>query len=389
MIELYKKAAGFLVILVLIILNSGCAKITKCSYSIVVDAGSSGTRIMLYEEKENEFFQKLVIKSDQPLADMKDEPERSGDKVIGPLLDSLLQQSEQSGISISDQDKNKIIVNVLGTAGMRMLDPDVQKRIYLSIKTAITERNFNAGALRTISGSEEGLYAWIDANKTEGLLGKDNTKGIFEVGGASMQITFDSRQSDSKGGYKVTWGNKTYYLVSKSFLGFGANMAVRKMEAESEKDACFPKEYKKSSGFIFNKCEENYNHILENNAELTDFKEQLSETESAGSMKFIGLGAALYHSLKFFDALNPEKAILKANIKNYCSNLKAYMDQNPSKDKYEPEKKCAVGTYIYTLVYDSLRLKDQSIIAADKIRGKKINWATGFLLMQSHSLAGI
>lgn len=41
-----------------------------------------------------------------------------------------------------------------------------------------------------LSGSDEGIYAWVVANYALGTLGGDplQTTGIFELGGASAQV---------------------------------------------------------------------------------------------------------------------------------------------------------------------------------------------------------
>ncbi|MCH83787.1 apyrase 6-like, partial [Trifolium medium] len=76
--------------------------------------------------------------------------------------------------------------------------------------------------------SDEGVYAWVVANYALGTLGGDplETTGIIELGGASAQVTFVSREAMLPlFSRTVKFGNVTYNLYSHSLLHFGLNVA--------------------------------------------------------------------------------------------------------------------------------------------------------------------
>jgi len=83
---------------------------------------------------------------------------------------------------------------------------------------------------RTLTGFEEGLYAWLalrDAKK------KDNF-GIIEMGGASAQIAFPCEQCEDA--LPVTIGGTTRKLFSYSFLGAGSTEAYKIYEKNRQSD---------------------------------------------------------------------------------------------------------------------------------------------------------
>ncbi|PNX74393.1 putative apyrase 6-like protein [Trifolium pratense] len=72
--------------------------------------------------------------------------------------------------------------------------------------------------------SDEGVYAWVVANYALGTLGGDpsETTGIIELGGASAQVTFVSREAMLPlFSRTVKFRNVTYNLYSHSLLHFG------------------------------------------------------------------------------------------------------------------------------------------------------------------------
>ncbi|KAG9158579.1 hypothetical protein Leryth_025823 [Lithospermum erythrorhizon] len=118
----------------------------------------------------------------------------------------------------------------MATAGMRLLAKVEQENILDVCRRVLRSSGFKFQDdwVSVISGSDEGVYAWVVSNYALGTLGGDpqQTTGIIELGGASMQVTFLSNE-DMPAQYsrKISYGNFTYNLYSHSLLQYGQNVA--------------------------------------------------------------------------------------------------------------------------------------------------------------------
>ncbi|KAL2645097.1 hypothetical protein R1flu_012684 [Riccia fluitans] len=80
---------------------------------------------------------------------------------------------------------------LMATAGLRILDKDIQDVILDSCRNELRTAGFvfKDEWASVITGIDEGIYAWVAANYALGTLGGDpqETTGIVELGGASVQ----------------------------------------------------------------------------------------------------------------------------------------------------------------------------------------------------------
>ncbi|GAU46521.1 hypothetical protein TSUD_402510 [Trifolium subterraneum] len=160
---------------------------------------------------------------------------------VNPGLSSFAEDPDGAGRSVLELvefAKNRIPkeswreteIRLMATAGMRMLDVEVQERILDSCRKVLRGSGFKFSDnwASVITGSDEGVYAWVVANYALGTLGGDplETTGIIELGGASAQVTFVSREAMLPlFSRTVKFGNVTYNLYSHSLLHFGLNVA--------------------------------------------------------------------------------------------------------------------------------------------------------------------
>ncbi|KAG6536810.1 hypothetical protein ZIOFF_001879 [Zingiber officinale] len=113
-------------------------------------------------------------------------------------------------------------LRLMATAGLRLLNTSVVNRILESCRKVLRSYDFRlqndwasviSGSLWLSSfllGSDEGIYAWVAAT------------GIFELGGASAQITFVSRVPLAPEFFHLlTFGKVTYNLCGHSSLNLG------------------------------------------------------------------------------------------------------------------------------------------------------------------------
>ncbi|KAG1366456.1 putative apyrase 6 [Cocos nucifera] len=303
-------AAALLLCLLHVSRSSGSSK-----FGIIMDGGSTGTRIHVfgYTNRQGalpllDFGVMASMKVSPGLSDYSGDPEGAGR--------SLVELLEFGKGRVPRDQWGETEIRLMATAGLRLLDVGVAERILDSCRKVLRSSGFQfqddwatviSGRLalgktkcfiigfkiqlklydpvlpcclgikaaiyyyrstvhgNIVTGSDEGIYAWVAANYALGSLGGDpgKTTGIVELGGASAQVTFVSNEPLSPEFLHVlNIGETTYNLYSHSFLHLGQNVAyeslhellssrVLKSSAESGqepiyRDPCTPRGYSHS-----------------------------------------------------------------------------------------------------------------------------------------------
>ncbi|SHO54570.1 GDA1/CD39 (nucleoside phosphatase) family protein [Vibrio quintilis] len=104
---------------------------------------------------------------------------------------------------------------------------------------------------RTITGYEEGLYAWLAVRHEK----KQDNFGIVEMGGASSQITFPCAKCREKDDSvrTVMLGGKPFSIYSYSYLGLGQDEASKTLGLPN---ACAYGVGSQKPGWQMNQCAE-------------------------------------------------------------------------------------------------------------------------------------
>ncbi|KAL5015681.1 hypothetical protein ScPMuIL_005270 [Solemya velum] len=244
-------------------------------YGIVIDCGSSGSRVFVYfwpphsgNAKDLLNIQQLmdeegkpVVKKVSPGLDTFEDKTDEASEYIKPLL-------EFAGSYIPKESHKTTLLYVMATAGMRMLSKehqdkileDLQQDIPKSFDFIISDNNFEV-----ITGKQEGVYAWIAANyvlqkfshgEAEHPLvavpahSDENPKiaahvrrrtvGMIDMGGGSLQIAFEvpykasgipkDLTADFNLGCQNSDMTHSYRVYVTTFLGYGANVARERYE---------------------------------------------------------------------------------------------------------------------------------------------------------------
>ncbi|CAN8293586.1 unnamed protein product [Cochlearia groenlandica] len=313
----------------------------------------------------------------------------------------------------------------MATAGMRLLDVNVQEQILEVVRGVLRDSGFKFRDewASVISGSDEGLYAWVVANHALGSLGGDplQTTGIVELGGASAQVTFVSSEVvPPEFSRTLSYGNVAYKIYSNSFLHYGQNEAQAEL-LESLKnsvsnstrkaivnDPCTPKGYKPLNDSSENLAEES---ILSASLEAAGNFSQchsvtlamLQEGKEKCPYKHCSIGTTFtphlqgkflatenfYHTSKFFEL--EEKNWLSELIsagKSFCGEEWSKIKEKypTTKDKYL-DGYCFSSAYIISMLHDSLgfALDDQRIEFANKAgeKGISLDWALGAFILNT------
>ncbi|KAM9324826.1 ectonucleoside triphosphate diphosphohydrolase 7 [Gastrophryne carolinensis] len=254
-------------------------KNTKLSYGIVVDCGSSGSRVFVYFwpphngnphdlldiKQMRDHSSKPIVKKIKPgISTMAQTPEKASD-YINPLL--------SFAASYIPRLKHKETpLYILCTAGMRVLPESQQAAIIQDLVRDVPHEFdflFSEAHVEVISGKQEGVYAWISINfvlgrfdhvvdgddalvavtigtKEDAIIRK-RTVGILDMGGGSLQIayevpktmTFPSAEHEEVAkqmlaefnlGCDLQHTEHVYRVYVTTFMGFGGNFARQRFE---------------------------------------------------------------------------------------------------------------------------------------------------------------
>jgi apyrase len=200
-------------------------------YLLIIDAGSSGSRLYVYKIKPYMYDD---IPEIVQINTKKVEPgisETGTDK-----LDVLIEVANQE---VPEEIRKKTKLYVLATAGMRLLNKFKQQKILQDV-TRYLENNstFAIQEATVISGKYEGLYAWLAVNYLDDCFDPcSEREGLIEMGGASTQIAFLPVIELRENMVKRTIRGKCYSIYSKSYLHLGQDSVKRELK---ENKSCFP-----------------------------------------------------------------------------------------------------------------------------------------------------
>uniref|UniRef100_A0A8C5DDR9 nucleoside-triphosphate phosphatase n=1 Tax=Gouania willdenowi TaxID=441366 RepID=A0A8C5DDR9_GOUWI len=249
------------------------------NYGIVVDCGSSGSRVFVYYWPPHNGNPHTLL----DIRQMRDRDHKPVVKKIKPGISTLANSPTQASNYLHPllsfaaahipQSKHKETpLYILCTAGMRLLSDSQQSAILEDLVTDVPldfDFLFSGSHAEVISGKQEGVYAWIGINfvlgrfehadeedatvevttgtQSQQPISRRRTVGIMDMGGASLQIayevpsaiTFSSLQEEEAGksvlaefnlGCDVEHTQHVYRVYVTTFLGFGGNMARQRYE---------------------------------------------------------------------------------------------------------------------------------------------------------------
>ncbi|XP_070684610.1 ectonucleoside triphosphate diphosphohydrolase 7-like [Pempheris klunzingeri] len=249
------------------------------NYGIVVDCGSSGSRVFVYYWPPHNGNPHTLL----DIRQMKDRDRKPVVKKIKPGISTLAKTPAQASdylhpllsfaaAHVPENKHKETPLYILCTAGMRLLPESLQAAILEDLVTDVPlefDFLFSRSHAEVISGKQEGVYAWIGINfvlgrfdhadeedaTVEVTAGSQNqqpisrrrTVGIMDMGGASLQIAYEvpsaitlsspqeveagkSVLADFNLGCDVEHTQHVYRVYVTTFIGFGGNMARQRYE---------------------------------------------------------------------------------------------------------------------------------------------------------------
>jgi len=241
------------------------------THGIMIDAGSQGTRLHIYEWEKRFLLDEddLVEQSEGKLLSYPTSNNRWTDKytpgldafgvnlvdnpdqleeAVGNYLGALLDFAKEV-LRDKKDEWHTYPIYLKATGGLRTLPQPQRIQLLDCVRKLFRDKSFNPfdfenERARVISGEEEAIYGWVGVNFAKGVLidnskgsgiGKDPklTYGMLEMGGASTQIAnFENNGDVMANLFKLQLGGSRHWNVYvHSYLYFGINGAWSRLNA--------------------------------------------------------------------------------------------------------------------------------------------------------------
>lgn len=223
---------------------------SKVQYAAIIDAGSTGSRVLAYKFNRSFIDNKLVLyeelfKERKPgLSSFADNP-AEGAHSIKLLLD-------EARAFIPKEHWSSTPLVLKATAGLRLLPASKAENILNAVRELFAKSEFNVDmdAVEIMEGTDEGIFSWFTVNFLLGRLSKSNQAAALDLGGGSTQVTFSPTDPEQvpiydKYMHEVVTSSKKINVFTHSYLGLGL-MAAR--------HAVFSHGYKKDDTVLESVC---------------------------------------------------------------------------------------------------------------------------------------
>ncbi|KAI9301165.1 nucleoside phosphatase family-domain-containing protein [Cunninghamella echinulata] len=236
-------------------------------YGVIIDAGSSGSRIYVYSWKDHEYLKGThtleELKGNIPIVERADKHGLKWTHRVEPgistygskpndIKEHLKELLDFALEVVPSHQQLHTPVFLMATAGVRLLPNDVQGTLmkatcdYIKETTPFFISNCDTH-IRAIPGELEGAYGWVAINYLMGGFDasiqppsqqqQQHTFGFLDMGGASAQIAFEpehhQKEEHSNDLTKIhlrTLDGRAldYDVFVTTFLGYGSNEARRR-----------------------------------------------------------------------------------------------------------------------------------------------------------------
>ncbi len=378
--------------------------------AVVFDAGSSGTRVFIYD------WEKGTVKAELPKIAL---PQGRTKKVspgiatfsknVDGISDYLTPLIDFAKLAVGSDDISKTSLFFAGTAGLRLeqlRNPEGYQKVMNKTKELLQKSGFKiTREPGVITGQEEGVFAWVNVNALENRLPKIIEKqdfgiGIVEMGGASFQVAFLPKLPPQQEGYPINLAGKPFVLYAYSYGDLGENEGRAKF---SNKEYCewgdfqnqkSVSDFDKCLKVIVNRIIEKYGMECEECGIGKIFQPRLREI----SETFYALGALGYLTPSF-GITSVNARILEATGKRICNKTfaEAMKEMTALKDNVDLMKRQCFNLAYYSAVLSGNEKHGEDgigfpgnttqLIAKNSINGQETTWTYGLLLLHlSNSL---
>ncbi|XP_037958644.1 ectonucleoside triphosphate diphosphohydrolase 5 isoform X2 [Teleopsis dalmanni] len=223
---------------------------SKNQYAVIIDAGSTGSRVLAYKFDKSFIDNKLVL-SDELFRERKPGLSSFADNPAkGAHLIKLLLDEAKEFVPKEKWSSTPLVLKA--TAGLRLLPQSKAENLLNAVRDLFAKSEFSVdmNAVEIMEGIDEGIFSWFTVNFLLGRLSKANQAAALDLGGGSTQVTFAPTDPDQvpvyeKYMHEVTTVNRKVSVFTHSYLGLGL-MAAR--------HGVFTKRYAKDATVVESIC---------------------------------------------------------------------------------------------------------------------------------------
>ncbi len=359
-------------------------------YVLVIDAGSTGSRIYVYHvgPARDDLLPSICLletsKVEPGISQFKTDSFMSRKK-IGQLV-------EKAKNIVPSSSRSSTPCFLIATAGMRIMGSEERQRILEGINGFFRlEGSFDYQQPIVLSGAYEGLYAWLAVNYLNNGLEPDQAReGMLEMGGASTQIAFALPAETKEAGIARHILGRSYRIASKSYLHMETNQA----RYTTATQYCYPVGLPTSGGVgagDFQRCaalvRERFDTVCDNAYGHDPRCLFAVHRDPAPKGDYYAL-SGLYHLYRFLSANHDEDAflrILRRKGAEFCGQSWADISEQHGTDEAVLrylKTYCFASAYYWLLLSQGYGMNESihSINAVDRINGMEVNWTLGFVI---------
>ncbi|KEG13941.1 putative nucleoside diphosphatase [Trypanosoma grayi] len=378
---------------------------TGVRYDVVLDAGSTGTRVHIFQYRQLRLERETFNSTRPGLSSLaNDDPGRVAE-LLHPLMETALQ-------TVPPQYRSCTRVTLKATAGLRLLDSNKGELLLHEARSHLRQHPFVLGPVSIISGEEEGVAAWLSVSYLLGRMPPAQERGdaalpritTIDMGGASAQIVLplSSREvAHSDRSASIYIGGAPVELYHCSFLGFGLKQATlfvmqRHLPVSWRSTfPCFPAGYRQT---IVADGESPFD-VQNVNGSLQDFDtcarlfrafvagrttEQRTAFEEVRSLVSSPLPSTvspplIYAFSYFYDRIQHFVTDATVTVGHYKT---IGMSLCRSGSEHNVGTMCMDLAYLYTFLSTGLGLPDKAMLRVPKkLRDVEVSWALGTSLL--------
>mmetsp|Transcript_76908 Transcript_76908/g.222301 ORF Transcript_76908/g.222301 Transcript_76908/m.222301 type:complete len:663 (-) Transcript_76908:341-2329(-) len=196
-------------------------------YGVVIDAGSSGSRLRIYNasaqgvtEVQPRPNDASIFETEPGLASFAGHPQGAGASLAG------LVEAAKAYIPLNDYARTRIWLKA--TAGMRSLPQERLEAIFRSVHRFLTDdRNcpFKPMSTGVLGGEEEAVYAFLGINEMVAP-SPERSAGVLDMGGSSMQVAYKPSGNILDGEFHFYMKEERQSVYARSWPQFGLDTAL-------------------------------------------------------------------------------------------------------------------------------------------------------------------
>ncbi|ORC88047.1 putative nucleoside diphosphatase [Trypanosoma theileri] len=380
-----------------------CGNKAEVLYDIVLDAGSTGTRVHVFEYNEQQLVRETFDSTRPGFSTLA----KSSNLRMNTLLDPLMQTALQA---VPAHYHACTRVSLKATAGLRLLEANKGELLLREAREHLTQYPFVVDTVSIISGDEEGIAAWITVTYLLGRMPTTITTGgnsgnvagritTIDMGGGSAQIVLPLTRSDivrPQYTSRMHLDGVPVELYHYSFLGLGLKEATQLVMRRFPKEnrttfPCFPVGHKQVIELV-----DFAPYTLENvNDNIQDFnacaaifrsfflrltKEQQKAFDEIRPLLSSGTSLPLLYAFSYFhDRMRHFDTAETITVGYYKTIAKSLCRSGAERNM---GTMCMDLTYLYTFLSLGLGLSDEvTLTVPKKLRDVEVSWALGTSLL--------